>query len=124
MTEICRPLKIALYVLSGLLLGVGFVHEAAWFFGIFGVALFIYVVKNTQSTKAVLVGGSIAWTVKSLCALSLFWSVYPIKWLEVSFGNFEIPIIFGYWFTVSLFLSLGGVVVAGLIKILDRYKYQ
>lgn len=122
MAELCRPLKIALYVLSGLLLGVGFVYEVVWFLGLFGVALFVFAVKNTASLKAALIGGAIAWTVKSLCALSLFWSVYPIKWLEVSFGNFELPIIFVYWFTVASFLSLGGVLVAGAIWTLDQYK--
>ena len=110
------------YVLSGLLLGIGFLYPPSWFLGLFGVALFVYALKNTNSLQQALLGGLLAWFIKSLLTLSLFWSVYPIKWLEVSFGNSEVFIIFIYWATVAFFLSCGGLCVAGLMWLSQKYS--
>ena len=108
------------YGLSGILLGISFIYPVLWILGLFGAALFFWCVKNTQNLKTALIGGGLAWCVKSLLAVSLFWSVYPINWLEISFGNAEVFIVGVYWFTVAFFLSFGGVAVAGAGYLLLR----
>ena len=122
MVSLSLHYALMLYVGSGVLLGIGFIYTPTWFLGLFGATLFLYALKKTTSLKIVLLGGALAWWTKSLLALSLFWSVYPIKWLEVSFGNSEVFIIFVYWVTVALFLSLGGLFVAGFVWLLQKHS--
>lgn len=111
---------LLVYCISGLLLGIGFVYPSTWFLGLFGAALFCLCLKRTTTLKTALIGGGLAWCVKSLLAVSLFWSVYPINWLEISFGNAEVFIVGVYWFTVAFFLSFGGVLVSGVSFMLSR----
>jgi len=101
------------YVAAGALLGVPFVVPALWFCGLIGVAVFVYATKLAKTPRTVLMGGFIAWTVKSLIALFFGWSIWPIE----SF-LFELPlsgfwIIAMYWISGSLFLGTGGAFVAG-----------
>ncbi len=112
--------RLVMYGVSGLLLGISFVYPTLWILGLFGVAVFIWCLKNTTTLKTALLGGGLAWCVKSLLAVSLFWSVYPINWLEISFGNAEVFIVGLYWFSVAFFLSFGGVFVSGLSFLLSR----
>ncbi len=108
------------YCISGALLGISFIFPSTWVLGLFGVAFFMWCLKKTTTLKKALVGGGLAWCMKSLLAVSLFWSVYPVNWLEISFGNSEVFIVGVYWFTVAFFLSFGGVFVSGVSFLLMR----
>jgi hypothetical protein len=54
------------------LLGVGFLFPVLWPFGILGIAYFLYLVQREESFKKVVIGGFVAWTIKSLAALLWF----------------------------------------------------
>lgn len=110
--KISRSYLYVLGVTSGVFLGIGFIWPFLWPLGFVGVALLIYSISESKTTwQASLLGFVIA-TVKSLVVLSLFWSVYPIRWLDLNLGNMELPLIGFYWITVSLFLSFGGAILA------------
>lgn len=107
--------KLALYFLSGILLGVGFVWSQLWILVFLGIFLYLLILSRTESLKPVLLGSFITFTVKTLFATSVFWSVYPITWLELDLGLWELPIIGLYWISISAFIGLGGVVGGFLI---------
>ena len=100
------------WVLAGLLLGVGFVIPTFWIGGILGIVLCVHLVFTTKSLKRLVFGSITAWTIKSALALVWFWSVYPIEWLSFDLGRVQLILIFGYWFTVSLWLGTGGALFA------------
>lgn len=114
MDFITRPHLYTLYALSGIFLGIGFVIPATWLLGFIGVAIFILALAKTTTAKQALIGGLVAWTTKSLFAISWFWSTYPITWIDLSLGKSEVLVVGLYWLTVSMFLGLGGSLVAGL----------
>jgi apolipoprotein N-acyltransferase len=104
---------LSLYVVAGALLGVPFVEPSLWLSGLLGVAVFLYATTLAKTPSAVLWGGFIAWTTKSLIALSWGWSIWPLD----SF-LFALPLsgfwgIALYWISGALFLGLGGAFVAG-----------
>jgi apolipoprotein N-acyltransferase len=51
---------------------------------------------------------TIVWTVKSMCAISWFWSAYPIEWITIVSPTVQILCIFLYWVTGAFWLGLGG----------------
>lgn len=104
------------WVLCGGLLGVGFLAHFLWPLGILGIAYFFYLAQEAESYKQIALGGFVAWTVKSLAALIWFLSVYPIEWLPFSLGKIELLIVIFYWVTNSVWLGVGGIVAAVLIK--------
>lgn len=110
-----------LYVVSGVLLGVGFIFPVLWPFGLTGVAVFVYAITKTKILRSALLGGFISWTIKSLFAISWFWSTYPIEWIDLSLGVAEAPVVGIYWLTVSMFLGLGGALAAGVWWFVNKY---
>lgn len=100
---------LSLYSGAGVLLGIGFIFPLLWPLGLLGVALYAYALTETSTLKKVLLGSYLTWTMKAACAVVWFWSTYPIDWIDVSLGTAELPVIGVYWFTVSLFLGVGGV---------------
>ncbi len=108
------------WAVSGLLLGVGFVHQFFWIFGLLGGVYFIYLLTQEESFKKACLGAWLAWTIKSACALLWFYGTYPIEWLPVQFGDVQLLLIFGYWSTASMWLGLGGIFVATIYHVLRR----
>ncbi len=110
------------YVISGLLLGIGFIFPWLWFCSLIGVGSFVLAISQSNSIKVVALGGVIAWTIKSALAVSWFWSTYPIQWLGVSLGLLELPAIGFFWISVSFFLGLGGVITAIIWWLISKSK--
>jgi len=108
------------WILVGLLLGIGFVVPTLWAAGLLGIALTISLTLQTGSTKQVLLGSLLAWTIKSALALTWFWSVYPIEWLPVNLGGLELVVIFVWWLTASLWLGTGGMFFALVLRKLHQ----
>jgi apolipoprotein N-acyltransferase len=111
-----RKTGLVAWALCGGLLGVGFLSHFLWPLGILGIAYFFYLAQQTGSYRQIALGGLVAWTIKSLAALIWFLSVYPIEWLPFSLGKIELLIVIFYWVTNSLWLGVGGMVAAVLIK--------
>jgi apolipoprotein N-acyltransferase len=109
------------WALSGVLLGVGFVVPSLWVVGLVGGFLFLNTMIAEQSLLRLCVGATLAWTIKSAFATSVFWSVYPIEWLPVDFGLVQLLLIFMYWSTASLWLGLGALVVVIGYKVSEKY---
>lgn len=103
-----RSTKLVLALGSGVLLGVPFILPTFWFTALFGAALFLVGIQSIQSSKSATVFGVIVFWVKSLFAVSWFLSTYPIEWIDLPLGVFELPVIIFYIGTVAFFLSLGG----------------
>lgn len=109
------------WVLSGLLLGVGFIFPAAWILGVVGIAYCIHLSLSTSSWKKLILGSLTAWTIKYACALVWFWSVYPVEWLAFDLGNVQLVLIFFYWLTASLWLGFGGVLFSVATQALNTH---
>lgn len=104
------------WLITGLCLGIGFLIPTLWFVATLGILLFLDGVEKGTSLRAVLAGGFIAWTVKSLCAIGWFWYVFPFDaWLSVGGAVTQILIIIISWVIPSLALGLGGLVLAGIL---------
>lgn len=108
----------------GILLGVGFVLPPLWFVGLFGIAYQLHVLNKDISLKNKIFGSWLAWTIKFFFVLSFYWQMYPLSWLPFDFGTAQLGLIFLYWFTVSLFLGTGGIVLALLISLLPKYNQK
>src|SRR3989344_5394970 len=101
------------YTVSGVLLGVPFVVPALWVCGLIGVAVFLYATTIAKAPGAVLLGGFVAWMVKSLFALSFGWSIWPIESFLFTLPLSGFWVIAMYWISGSVFLGTGGAFVAG-----------
>jgi apolipoprotein N-acyltransferase len=104
------------WALSGVLLGVGFIFPVFWPFGILGIAYFLYLAQRAESVKKVVLGGFVAWTIKSLAALLWFLWIYPIDWLTVFGDKVQLSVVVFYWFTYSLWLGVGGIFTATVVR--------
>ncbi len=109
------------WVLSGLLLGAGFIFPALWILGVVGIAYCIHLSLVTVGWKKIVLGSLTAWTIKYACALVWFWSVYPVEWLAFDLGKVQLVLIFLYWFTAAVWLGVGGVLFSVGTKIVDTY---
>lgn len=110
---------VARSIITGSMLGVGFIIPWLWPAAILGVALFVSDSTHQTTKLRALVYGWLTWTVKSLLALVWVWSVYPIDWLAVSFGSFELVLIGIYWLSAALCLGLGGAFVSFIMSLLS-----
>jgi hypothetical protein len=115
-----RKAGLKQWALSGVLLGAGFIFPILWPLGILGIAYFIYLAQQGETFKKVMVGGFVAWSIKSLAALLWFLWVYPIDWLTFLGDKPQLFIVTFYWATYSLWLGAGGVFVAAAVKQLFR----
>jgi apolipoprotein N-acyltransferase len=99
----------ALSLMAGLLLGGGFVWAFTWPVVVLGIALLIFLITKAKNFKEVLLIGFFTFLTKALLVIFWFWSVYPIRWLDLALGSAELPLIGFYWLTVSLFIAVGGI---------------
>lgn len=105
-----------MYILSGLLLGVGFVIPTLWPLCIFGVLVFLEAVDISPKLTLVVSGGGVAWTVKSVLAISWFVSAGPFPWLPAEVASATTVVIVLYTLYVGVVLGLSGGGVAYLLK--------
>lgn len=103
-----RPVIVALGV--GTLLGVGFYWAGLWWLFLPGVVWLIAIIAHTTLRQAVLITW-LAWWWKALLVLSFFWYTYPIEWLSAAPAT-QLFLIFWYWSTTALWVSIGGVIFA------------
>lgn len=108
------------WLVAGLLLGIGFVLPILWPLGLIGGAYFLFLLREETNKRKIYFGAWLAWSIKSAFATSVFWSVYPIEWLPIDFGNIQLALIFIYWFTASLWLGGGALVVVLLYKFFQK----
>lgn len=98
-------------MLAGLGLGSALVWPLATPLAIASLFLVVYLIERVEPTvlpvTLVLVFG-----IKSLIALSWFWSAYPISWLFELAASTQYISIFFYWTTAALWLSSGGLILA------------
>jgi apolipoprotein N-acyltransferase len=103
---VSHPFIVAL--LSGLALGIGFITPALSPLVLGGIIGSIYLVAQAKQYHQAGLYLMIVWTVKSLCAISWFWSAYPIEWIMMVSPLVQIISIFLYWVTGAFWLGLGG----------------
>lgn len=109
-------------LLSGFFLGVAWIHPATYFLGIVGIILLYRFVGQTSSSWQLWLGGTLAWTIKSLFVTSLIFSAYPLPWLpEIGpYQAFIVITLFWIYFSLALGLS-GGVVAVVAHKLQSRF---
>ena len=112
------------YVVAGTLLGIGFVYPVLWVLGIVGAAYFLYLVQLEQTFKKASLGGWLVFSIKAAAPMLWIWSTYPIDWLPVELGKIEVPLIFVYWLTSSLWIGVGGIVIVALIRLFKEYVFR
>lgn len=104
---------------AGILLGVPFVTPWFWWTIFFGVALTITIILGSTTWPKAIGAGIVVMTIKSLFAISWFWSVYPIEWLGASLGKAQLLLIGALWMSCALFIGLGGAVIS-LLRYIPR----
>ena len=114
--DFVRKAGLMQWALSGALLGSGFIFSFLWPLGIIGIAYFIYLAQQETTYKKVMIGGFVAWTIKSLAASLWFLSVYPMDWPAFLGSKAQLVLVIFYWATYSLWLGVGGVCVAAALK--------
>lgn len=105
----------------GLLLGVGYIVPALWWAGLIAVAWLTSLLFREQ-TPLRWYSLWYIWFLKSLCFSSWVWAMYPIDWLGVPLGIYELPIIAFYWVTVAGALGVGGVGLYTAARLLVRLR--
>ncbi len=105
----------------GLLLGVGFLWSSFWWVSLLGGVWFVSFVQQHKNIVPLFLGSWWVWTVKSACAAWVTWSVYPIEWLPVEFGNVQFLSIGLYWSTIAIWLGCGGLFFAFVIYVARRF---
>jgi len=110
--------RLAESLLVGISLGIGFVVPALWWLSLVGVG---YVVLLLEQGRLTIGRAWLIWIFKYLLALLWFWSVYPLDWLGVSLGSFELVAVGFYWVTAAVWLGSGGVLVYCLYTLLQKF---
>lgn len=101
---------VPLFVVSGLSMGLGFFTNFSWALGLAGIFIFLAALNKAQTLKATVGGSYLAWTISSGLAVSVFWSVYPIEWVDLGLGRLEIVVIGAKWLITTILLGSGGAV--------------
>lgn len=109
------------WTLTGVLLGVGFVWPWLWWCAIIGVSACWHLLSQ-QNGQRRYTGLYLVWTIKSLFAISWFFSVYPLTWLGFEPGIMQLVVIGFYWVTVGLTLGTGGLLLAAVWPYLIQLK--
>lgn len=107
-------------VVSGVLLGSGFMVPILWPLGIVGIAVLYSLISGTGSWLRQAVAAYLSMYIKFLFVLSFYWSMYPLTWLPFDFGSAELLLIGLYWMTVASFLAWSGPVLVMVWKAFKR----
>lgn len=109
------------YSFSGLLLGIGFIVEPLWFLVFGGIWFFVQAVDDSLKARQYLLGGGLAFFIKMLLVHAWGVYIYPLDWYQPALAQGGWWGIAIYWLLGSLFLSVGGLILAALIRPL-RFK--
>ncbi len=110
-------LATGLFFNAGIMLGVGFVWPVFWWLVFPGIALFILAIAKAESVRAAFWGGWLVGTVKLMFSISWFFTTYPIRWIDLALGWFELPVIGFYWASASLVIGFSFALLALLCKL-------
>ncbi len=100
---------------TGILLGIGFVVPALWWFGIIGIIWLLYfLLEYTNNWKRILLFGFFTSWIKFAFSYSWVLSLYPLNWLPVSGIFIEYFFIGLYWFSSAFFSALSGLFLASI----------
>lgn len=102
--------SVTLFIVSGLCLGFGSLVDIGWPLGLFGVYIFLFALSEAKTFKQVVFGSYLAWVINLAFVTSIFWSIYPIEWIDLGLGNYEFVVIGSKWFITSIVLGTGGIV--------------
>lgn len=108
----------------GGLLGIGFLVPWLWWCGVVGIAASVHGIVRSDSYTQIVGGVCISWWVKYALALLWFWSTYPIEWLPLQSGGWQLVLIFFYWSTAALWLSVGSFVLVGVWWLIRSFLPQ
>ncbi len=98
----------------GLLLGIGFVWPVVWWLYIPGFIWFLEIVRQERIWLRAVRIGWLVWWVKAALVISWLWSTYPLEWLPIGGSGTQLGFIALYWLTTALWVSVGGVLFAGV----------
>ena len=98
-----------LSILSGVLLGIGFVIPSLWFISLFGLVPFLFGVQREQpnATQAFLHGLLIWFILQGSALHAIFWHTLPVDWYGISSWWVQILVVFGSWMLAVAILALG-----------------
>lgn len=108
------------WVVSGLLLGIGFLHPWLWICGIAGAALFLHAAISSERVRDAVWGSAIAGTLKAAGALAWIWSTYPLVWLGLEPGGAQLSLIGVYWIIDAASVGIGMIACGASIYLLVR----
>lgn len=109
------------FAFSGSLLGIGFVISPFWPLSFIGVWMFFTALETAPSWQSRFSGAFLAFSIKALCGIAWFWSVYPIDWLSIPVSVWQLPAIGVGWFVSGVALGSGGLLLALLVSGVRRY---
>jgi len=108
------------WITIGSMLGIGFVYPMFWWFVIFGIVLFLHTILNTKKIQQAIWGGFMAWSIKSLFAISFFWSALPLEWLNIDNWWQEFGLVLFGWLWSGFSLGVGGIVIAVILFYINK----
>jgi apolipoprotein N-acyltransferase len=114
-----RPSLLA--VIAGSLLGVGFVWPSLWWMSLAGIILSILFSLHSSSIRSVTLFFFLAWWVKYIFSFSFILSTYPLSWLGVAPGVWQLLMLGVFWLSCALWLAFGGLLTGILIGCVARY---
>lgn len=117
-TKWFKTVGISQAIVAGVFLGIGFIVPLLWWLAILGIAWSVHVLLTVTATKKVLGTFFVVWFIKYLFSLVWFFSTYPIEWIGIDSSGAQISLIIFYWVTSALWLALGGVVCALVLRLL------
>ena len=94
------------WILSGALIGVPFIYDSFWWLFLPSIILFLYCFLNAP-TKNIFYGVMFVGFCKSAASVLWFWSTYPLVWVGDMNALLQYAIIFLYWSTTALSMSVG-----------------
>lgn len=102
-------------ILAGLLIAMSIVFPYVGLLVVPGVYLCIRTLFEAKTFWQTIKMGWLIWFVKGLLVVSFFWSVYPVESFPIQNIFNELGLIFVSWALVAFAISIGGVVVSGLV---------
>lgn len=115
--------SLSLFSIGGLCLGLGHFLAVGWLFSLIGLFVFFLAISRSFSFKSVVLGSCLTWFINLGFATSIFWSIYPIEWIDLGLGKYELLLIGLKWLITTTLLSSGGIVFGILFWLSTKTKF-
>lgn len=109
------------YFVAGALFCLSFYAAPNWWWALCGMAAFFQAVTEARTLRQHLIGGYLTTVLLTGGAVGIFFSLYPLEWVETDLGLWEFGIVFAKWAVTSLLLATSGVVIGFLTYLLRRF---